>query len=121
MLGGAGIAMFGMIVASGIRSLGKVSFEGNHNLMLVAISVGVAMIPIAAPNFYANFPAWAQIILKSGITFGSIMAIFLNLLLNGVNRGDEIKENGSQIKITKKELCSLGQSSFFVIKFTGKL
>ncbi|ETJ44065.1 Xanthine permease, partial [human gut metagenome] len=30
----------------------------------------------------------------SGITFGSIMAILLNLLLNGVNRGDEIKEMG---------------------------
>ncbi|MDU7824169.1 MAG: purine permease, partial [Veillonella sp.] len=54
----------------------------------------VAMIPIAAPNFYANFPDWAQIILKSGITFGSIMAILLNLLLNGVNKGDEIKEMG---------------------------
>ena len=94
VLGGAGIAMFGMIVASGIRALGKVSFDGNHNLMLVAISIGVAMIPIAAPNFYANFPDWAQIILKSGITFGSIMAILLNLLLNGVNKGDEIKEMG---------------------------
>ena len=86
--------MFGMIIASGIRSLGKVNFDGNQNLMLVAISIGVAMIPIAAPNFYANFPDWAQIILKSGITFGSIMAILLNLLLNGVNRGDEIKEMG---------------------------
>ena len=42
--------------------------------MLVAISIGVAMIPTAAPNFYANFPDRAQIILKSGI-FGSIMAI----------------------------------------------
>ena len=94
VLGGAGIAMFGMIVASGIRSLGKVSFDGNHNLMLVAISIGVAMIPIAAPNFYANFPDWAQIILKSGITFGSITAILLNLLLNGVNHGDEFKEMG---------------------------
>lgn len=94
VLGGAGIAMFGMIVASGIRSLGKVSFDGNHNLMIVAISIGVAMIPIAAPNFYANFPDWAQIILKSGITFGSITAILLNLLLNGVNHGDEIQEMG---------------------------
>ncbi len=83
VLGGAGIAMFGMIIASGIRSLGKVNFEGNQNLMLVAISIGVSMIPIAAPTFYAHFPAWAQIILKSGITFGSIMAILLNLLLNG--------------------------------------
>lgn len=94
VLGGAGIAMFGMIIASGIRSLGKVSFDGNHNLMLVAISIGVAMIPIAAPTFYMNFPAWAQIILQSGITFGSITAILLNLLLNGVNHGDEFQTMG---------------------------
>ncbi len=94
VLGGAGIAMFGMIIASGIRSLGKVNFDGNQNLMLVAISIGVSMIPIAAPTFYAHFPAWAQILLKSGITFGSIMAILLNLLLNGVNKGDEFKEMG---------------------------
>lgn len=94
VLGGAGIAMFGMIIASGIRSLGKVSFDGNHNLMLVAISIGVAMIPIAAPTFYMNFPAWAQIILQSGITFGSITAILLNLLLNGVNHGDEFETMG---------------------------
>ena len=60
------------------------------------ILIGVAMIPIAAPNFYANFPDWAQIILKSGITFGSITAILLNLLLNGVNHGDEIQEMGNR-------------------------
>ena len=94
VLGGAGIAMFGMIIASGIRSLGKVSFEGNHNLMLVAISIGVSMIPLASPQFYAQFPAWAQILLKSGITFGSVMAIFLNLLFNGLNKGDELETMG---------------------------
>lgn len=94
VLGGAGIAMFGMIIASGIRSLGTVSFEGNHNLMLVAISIGVSMIPLASPQFYAQFPAWAQILLKSGITFGSVMAIFLNLLFNGLNKGDELETMG---------------------------
>ncbi len=52
------------------------------------------MIPIAAPTFYMNFPAWAQIILQSGITFGSITAILLNLLLNGVNHGDEFQIMG---------------------------
>ena len=82
-LGGAGIAMFGMIIASGIRSLGKVSFDGNYNLMLVAISIGVSMIPLAAPNFYAHFPDWAQILLKSGITAGSIIAVLLNVVFNG--------------------------------------
>ena len=83
VLGGAGIAMFGMIIASGIRSLGKVSFDGNYNLMLVAISIGVSMIPLTAPNFYAHFPDWAQILLKSGITAGSIIAVLLNVVFNG--------------------------------------
>lgn len=84
VLGGAGLAMFGMILASGIRSLGKVNFDGNYNLMLVAISIGVAMIPLAAPDFYQNFPDWAKIVMKSGITFGSFMAVALNLLFNGL-------------------------------------
>lgn len=83
VLGGGGLAMFGMIVASGIRALSKVDFEGNYNLMLVAISIGISMIPMVTPNFYHSFPDWARIILHSGITAGSIVAIFLNIILNG--------------------------------------
>lgn len=91
VLGGAGLAMFGMIVASGIRSLGKVSFDDNYNLMIVAVSIGCAMIPLAAPNFYHNFPPAAKIIMHSGITFGSVMAIILNLVFNGL-KGDIRKD-----------------------------
>ena len=86
VLGGAGIAMFGMIIASGIRSLGKVEYEGNHNLVIVALSIGVAMIPIAAPQFYHTFSAAAKIIFKSGITFGSILAVVLNVVFNGLGQ-----------------------------------
>ena len=93
VLGGAGLAMFGMIIASGIRSLGKVSFDNNYNLMLVAISVGVAMIPLASPTFYNHFPDWAKIVLKSGITFGSIMAICLNLLFNGLGESESAEQD----------------------------
>ncbi len=85
VLGGAGVAMFGMIIASGIRSLTKVSFDGNYNLMLVAISIGIAMIPLLSPNFYHAFPGTASIVLKSGITTGSLAAVFLNVILNGTN------------------------------------
>lgn len=88
VLGGAGIAMFGMIIASGIRSLGKVEYDNNHNLMIVALSIGVAMIPIAAPQFYHNFSAAAKIIFKSGITFGSILAVVLNVVFNGLGQED---------------------------------
>jgi len=83
VLGGAGIAMFGMVAASGIKTLSKVQFDGTHNIMIVAVSLGIGMITLGAPNFYQNFPSWAQVILHSGITAGSVVAIILNIVLNG--------------------------------------
>ena len=85
VLGGAGIAMFGMVAASGIKTLSKVQFEGTHNIMVISVSLGVGMISLAEPRFYQQFPAWAQIILNSGITAGSVTAIVLNALLNGTS------------------------------------
>ncbi|HWR41761.1 nucleobase:cation symporter-2 family protein [Sporomusa sp.] len=82
VLGGAGIAMFGMVATSGIRALAKVKFEGNHNAMIVAISLGVGLIPLAAPGFYHKLPQFAQLILHSGITAGSIVALTLNYFFN---------------------------------------
>jgi uric acid transporter len=83
VLGGAGIAMFGMVAATGIKTLGKVQFEGTHNIMVISISLGVGMITLAEPKFYHLFPSWAQIVLHNGITAGSVTAILLNALLNG--------------------------------------
>ena len=85
VLGGAGIAMFGVLTASGIKTLSKIKFEGNHNLMVVAISVAVGLIPLAVPGFYQKFPAELQVILNSGITAGSVAAIVLNALLNKID------------------------------------
>ena len=63
----------------------RVQFEGTHNIMVVAVSLGIGMITLAVPNFYQNFPSWAQVILHSGITAGSITAIVLNVILNGID------------------------------------
>ncbi len=82
VLGGAGIAMFGMIAASGIRTLSKVEFDGNYNMMIIGLSLGIGTITLAVPDFYKHFPEWAQIIFHSGITAGSVTAIVLNFLLN---------------------------------------
>lgn len=93
VLGGAGLAMFGMIIASGIRALSKVNFEGNYNLMLVAISISISMITLTVPNFYHNFPGWAKIVLHSGITLGSLTAVILNLILNGFGEEYHVEED----------------------------
>ena len=81
VLGGAGLAMFGMVAASGFQALSKAELHKKGNIMVVAISVAVALIPIGVPSFYSKFPTWVQILCNSGITIGSITAILLNLLL----------------------------------------
>ena len=52
VLGGAGIVMFGMVAATGVRILSGVDYQGNrNNLYIVAISIGFGLIPLVAPQF----------------------------------------------------------------------
>ncbi|MBM9467865.1 nucleobase:cation symporter-2 family protein [Nakamurella leprariae] len=81
VLGGAGIALFGMVSASGVRTLSTVRFD-NRNILVVAVSIGVALVPVVRPTFYDAFPTWFTTIFESGISAGAIVAILLNLLLN---------------------------------------
>lgn len=82
VLGGAGIVMFGMVTASGIRTLGQVRYEGTNNAVIVAVSIGAGLIPVLVPSFFHAFSKEANIFLHSGITIGGIVAVVLNLLMN---------------------------------------
>ncbi|MBP2325694.1 xanthine permease [Kibdelosporangium banguiense] len=86
VLGGAGIVMFGTVAAIGIRMLAKVAFNDNGNLMVVAVSLGVGLIPTAVPNIYSDFPNWFRTIMESGISAGALCAVVLNLLFNHTTR-----------------------------------
>lgn len=92
VLGGVGFAMFGMVLVGGIRTLGKVQFDGNKNCVIVAVSVGLAMIPLANPGFYHNFPSWVETIFDSGITTGSLSAVILNIFFNVLGNKEPMPE-----------------------------
>ncbi|MCP2257737.1 xanthine permease [Streptoalloteichus tenebrarius] len=83
VLGGAGIALFGTVAASGVRTLGRSGFRGPHDLLVVGVALGVGMIPLAAPTFWEQLPDAARTVLDSGISVGTVAAIALNLLFNG--------------------------------------
>ncbi len=84
VLGGAGLVMFGMVAATGIRILAKVDFAGNrNNLFIVAISIGFGMIPLIAPNFKMWMPHSIHPLIESGILLASIVAVALNAFFNG--------------------------------------
>ena len=84
VLGGAGIVMFGMVAATGVRILGGVDFRNNrNNLFIVAIGMGAGLIPLIAPSFFKNFPVSFKPILDSGIILTAIVAVILNAYYNG--------------------------------------
>lgn len=82
VLGGAGIVLFGSIAVSGIRTLSEAGLDDSSNIILVAVALGAGIIPLAAPAFYAGFPAWAQTVLGSGISAGALVAVVLNLFFH---------------------------------------
>ena len=85
VLGGAGIALFGTVAASGVRTLAKVRFN-NSNILIVAFALGIGLLPTVSPTIYDRFPSWFTIIFDSGISAGALTAIALNLLLNSERR-----------------------------------
>ncbi|WP_416546030.1 nucleobase:cation symporter-2 family protein [Limnohabitans sp. DCL3] len=88
VLGGAGLVMFGMVAATGIRILASVDYKGNrNNLFIVAISIGFGMIPLIAPRYLQWMPHSIHPLIESGILLASISAVLLNLYFNG-SKGD---------------------------------
>ncbi|QNK75667.1 purine permease [Variovorax sp. PAMC28562] len=97
VLGGAGLVMFGMVAATGIRILSGVDFKTNrHNAMIVAVSIGVGMIPLIAPNFKQWMPHSIHSLIESGILLTSIAAVLLNLFLNGTTHDEEAIVNAAR-------------------------
>lgn len=96
VLGGAMVAMFGMVMAYGIKMLGKVDFSSQENLLIIACSVGMGMGVTTVPNLFSEFPSSLQILTSNGIVAGSLTAIMLNILFNVIpykrNAGSVLNE-----------------------------
>jgi NCS2 family nucleobase:cation symporter-2 len=91
VLGGAGIVLFGSVAASGIRTLSKVAYDDTMNLVIVASSIGVGMLPVVAPEIYAGFPSWFRTVFDSGISSAALVAILLNILFNHLSSGNSAR------------------------------
>jgi xanthine/uracil permease len=62
--------------------LHKVNFDGNNNLLIVAVSLAAGLLPAVAPSFYEHFPNNFQVIFGSSITSTVIVVFTLNLVFN---------------------------------------
>ncbi|MEN2466106.1 nucleobase:cation symporter-2 family protein [Ornithinibacillus sp. JPR2-1] len=82
VLGGASIAMFGMVISQGINMISKEISKSTGNSMIVACSIGMGLGVTVVPELFAKLPESIQIITSNGIVAGSITAIVLNILFN---------------------------------------
>ncbi|NYI45339.1 NCS2 family nucleobase:cation symporter-2 [Nocardioides aromaticivorans] len=88
VLGGAGIVLFGSVAASGIRTLSRVDYQDNLNMVIVSVAIAVGIIPIAAPTFWDEFPESFGVIMHSGISATALVAVVLNVLFNEITVGN---------------------------------
>jgi uric acid transporter len=80
VLGGAALVLFGSVATSGVRTLSRCDLGDPFNSLIVAGALGIGLIPVVAPDFYAGFPESLRTVLDSGISTGCIAALGLNLL-----------------------------------------
>jgi xanthine permease len=96
VLGGAMVAMFGMVLANGIKLLSKVDFASQENLLIIACSLTLGMGATAVPGVFAALPDSVSILTENGIVAGSLTAILLNFVFT-VRKKKKTDERPSEI------------------------
>jgi NCS2 family nucleobase:cation symporter-2 len=87
VLGGASVVMFGMTAMAGIEELVRVQYKGTNNGVVVAVSLGLGVLPIATPGLFAHAPDEAKLFLNSGIFLAAASAVLLNVFFAGKAEG----------------------------------
>ncbi len=80
VLGGATIALFGMVATSGIKIVTRGGLT-DRKLFILAIALSFGLGVTMKPEVVAQLPGWLSTVLSSGITVGAIIAVVLNLFL----------------------------------------
>src|SRR4029079_3550701 len=78
VLGALGLLLFGLVTVSGLRLIASAGL-GQRDALIVAISLGVGLVPPTQPALIAKFPELVRAVLESGISAGGLTAIALNL------------------------------------------
>ncbi|MDA1645506.1 MULTISPECIES: xanthine permease PbuX [unclassified Bacillus cereus group] len=104
VLGGAMLAMFGMVMAYGIKMLSSVDFGRQENLLIVACSVGIGLGVTVVPTLFSQLPESIRILTDNGIVLGSASAVLLNIVFNMVpQRKVKVKDEPVSIQSAVRE------------------
>lgn len=82
VIGGTAVVVFAVIVVLGVQMLARSDLHDQSNTFIVAVSLGLGLLPILVSNPYAALPDNLRILLESGVAVGAMSAALLNGLFN---------------------------------------
>lgn len=88
VVGGVGLVLFATIAVIGIDTLRRADLADRVNLTIVAVAIGVGLVPVLTKGMFDKFPNSLEILLNSGITLAAATAFTLNLLFNHTKLGE---------------------------------
>mgnify|MGYP000156184360 CR=1 FL=1 len=112
VLGGAALALFATVAVVGIQTLSKVDFTDHRNLIIVATSLGLAMLVTIQPTVSQGVPAWLEMLFGSGIVLGAVSAIVLNVLFFHVGGRGRTVAGGPGKGITLEQVNAMSPEEF---------
>ncbi|CAK1247486.1 nucleobase:cation symporter-2 family protein [Fructobacillus tropaeoli] len=89
VLGGAMMVMFSTIAIQGLQILGKVDLNKEGNLLTAGLSIGAGLGISSVPTLLAHLPEQLQMVMTNGVVMTTVVAVILNLLLNGWPKADQ--------------------------------
>lgn len=98
IVGGAALVLFATIAVVGMQTLRHAALNDGTNATVVAVSVGLGMLPKFMPGMFHNFPTWSLTVVSDGVVLTAISAFVLNLLFNHTplarrkSRAPEVRE-----------------------------
>lgn len=110
VLGGAALVMFAMIISAGISILSRINFT-KRNMLIIAVGVASGLAVTVRPEVLNYLPDFIKVILGSGITTGSLVALTLNLVLK-VDIADELESANEKREVLEEHIknCEKGNS-----------
>lgn len=80
VLGGVGVIMFGLVAAQGLKTLTQVKL-GDRELLIISVAFALGIGVTVRPEILQSLPTALQMILSSGISTGTLVALILNVIL----------------------------------------
>ena len=95
VIGGAGLIMFGMILAGGIGILRKIDFS-RRNTMVLALGIAAGLTVTYRPEIVNELPDLVRMICGNGVALGAIVTVVANLVLPKDKASEKVKVTASE-------------------------